>query len=39
LKINDDCARSEWGLQIAYSLKEMVEDFIGEFEKHRNFYQ
>jgi len=39
LKINDDCARSEWGLQIAYPLKEMVEDFIDEFEKHRNFYQ
>ena len=39
LKINDDCAKSEWGLQIAYPLKEMVEDFIGEFEKHRNFYQ
>jgi len=39
LKINDDCARSEWGLQVAYPLKEMVEDFIAEFEKHRNFYQ
>lgn len=39
LKINDDCARSEWGLQVAYPLKEMVEDFIGEFEKNKNFYQ
>lgn len=39
LTINDDCARSEWGLQITYPLKEMVEDFIGEFEKRQNFYQ
>jgi len=39
LRINDDCAKTEWGLQIGYPLKEMVEDFIGEFEKHRNFYQ
>jgi threonine 3-dehydrogenase len=39
LRINDDCARTEWGLRIAYPLKEMVEDFIGEFEKHRNYYQ
>jgi len=39
LRINDDCAKTEWGLRIAYPLKEMVEDFIGEFEKHRNYYQ
>jgi nucleoside-diphosphate-sugar epimerase len=38
LKINDDCARSEWGLKITYPLKEMVEDFIAEFEKNRAFY-
>jgi threonine 3-dehydrogenase len=38
LKINDDCARAEWGLRIAYPLKEMVEDFISEFEKYRNYY-
>jgi nucleoside-diphosphate-sugar epimerase len=38
LRINDDCARAEWGLRIAYPLKEMVEDFIREFEKYRNYY-
>ena len=39
LRINDDCARAEWGLRIAYPLKAMVEDFIDEFETHRNYYQ
>jgi nucleoside-diphosphate-sugar epimerase len=39
LKINDDCASSEWGLRIVYPLKEMVEDFISEFKVHRNYYQ
>lgn len=39
LRINDHCARAEWGLRIAYPLKAMVEDFIGEFEAHRNYYQ
>jgi nucleoside-diphosphate-sugar epimerase len=39
LKINDDCASSEWGLRILYPLKEMVEDFISEFKVHRNYYQ
>jgi nucleoside-diphosphate-sugar epimerase len=39
LRINDDCARSEWGLRIGYPLKAMVEDFIGEFENHRDYYQ
>jgi threonine 3-dehydrogenase len=31
--------QTEWGLRIAYPLKEMVEDFIGEFEKQRNACQ
>jgi hypothetical protein len=26
-------------LQIGYPLQEMVEDFIGEFENHRDYYQ
>jgi threonine 3-dehydrogenase len=38
LRINDDCARAEWGWRIAYPLKEMIEDFIGEFETHRSYY-
>ncbi len=38
LKINDDRARAEWGLRIAYPLKAMVEDFISEIEAHRNYY-
>jgi len=38
LRINDDCARTEWGLRISYPLKEMVDDFIKEFEDHRNYY-
>jgi threonine 3-dehydrogenase len=39
LRINDDCARAEWGWRIAYPLKAMVEDFIDEFETHRSCYQ
>ena len=39
LTINDDRARAEWGLRIAYPLKAMVEDFISEIEAHRNYYQ
>jgi len=39
LKINDDCARAEWGLRVAYPLEVMVEDFISEFETHRSYYQ
>jgi hypothetical protein len=34
--INDDRARSEWGLKIHYPLEEMVDDFVLEFEKYRN---
>ena len=39
LRINDECARTEWGLHIDYSLDEMVDDFILEWERNRNFYQ
>jgi len=38
IRINDQCARSEWGWEIAYPLPEMVEDFITEFEEHRSWY-
>jgi threonine 3-dehydrogenase len=39
LKINDDCARTEWGMQPACSLDAMIEDFCAEFEEHRVCYQ
>ena len=38
LRINDDCARVEWGWRLAYPLEAMVADFIREFETHRNYY-
>jgi nucleoside-diphosphate-sugar epimerase len=38
LRINDDCARAEWGWQLSYPLEAMVADFIREFETHRNDY-
>ncbi|MBI9085496.1 MAG: NAD-dependent epimerase/dehydratase family protein [Desulfobacterales bacterium] len=38
LAINDDCARNEWGWEIAYPLSEMVTDFIQEFNSHRGWY-
>ena len=37
LKIMDDPARTEWGMQIDCSLDAMIEDFILEFEKHRTY--
>jgi nucleoside-diphosphate-sugar epimerase len=38
LKISDECARQEWGWQLAYPLEAMVDDFIGEFEKHKSSF-
>jgi nucleoside-diphosphate-sugar epimerase len=38
LKISDECARKEWGWQLAYPLVKLVEDFIREFEQNRKFY-
>ena len=35
LNISDECARQEWGWQLAYPLDAMVDDFIGEFERHK----
>jgi threonine 3-dehydrogenase len=39
LRINDDCARSEWGFKVNYPLGAMIEDFIAEFERYRAYYQ
>ncbi len=38
LRINDECARTEWGLHIDYSLDEMVDDFILEWKRNKNCY-
>lgn len=38
LRISDECARTEWGLHIDYSLDEMVDDFILEWERNKDFY-
>ncbi len=38
LILDDECARSEWGWEIAYPLEEMVDDFIKEFEEHTSWY-
>lgn len=38
LRINDQCARAEWGWEVAYPLDELVDDFIEEFRKNRSYY-
>ena len=38
LRINDECARAEWGWQVAYPLDELVDDFIEEFRRNRDYY-
>ena len=38
LNISDECARQEWGWQLAYPLDAMVDDFIGEFEKNKAYF-
>lgn len=38
LNIDDSLAQSEWGWQPAYSLGDMVDDFIREFNEHRSWY-
>ena len=38
LNISDECARLEWGWQLAYPLDAMVDDFIGEFEKNKSHF-
>lgn len=39
LRIDDECARVEWGLHIEYPLDEMVDDFISEWGKFKHYYQ
>jgi len=39
LQISDECARREWGWQLAYPLAELVEDFIRDFELNRKYYE
>lgn len=38
LRIDDRRAQSEWGWQPAYSLEDMVDDFIKEFNENRSWY-
>jgi len=38
LKISDECARQEWGWQLAYPLEAMVDDFIAEFEQGKSYF-
>jgi threonine 3-dehydrogenase len=38
LNISDECARQEWGWQLAYPLDAMVDDFIGEFDRNRSCF-
>jgi len=38
LNISDECARVEWGWQLAYPLDAMVDDFIGEFDRNRSHF-
>lgn len=38
LNIDDSMARSEWSWRITYPLKEMVDDFIEEFNSNRDSY-
>jgi nucleoside-diphosphate-sugar epimerase len=39
LKVSDECARKEWGWQLAFPLAELVEDFIREFEHNGKYYR
>ncbi len=38
LRFDEEKARSEWGWKISYSLPEMVDDFIREFDQNRSLY-
>jgi nucleoside-diphosphate-sugar epimerase len=38
LRFNEERARSEWGWKTSYSLLEMVDDFIEEFNQNRSVY-
>jgi nucleoside-diphosphate-sugar epimerase len=36
LRFNEERAQSEWGWKASYSLPEMVDDFIEEFNQNRS---
>jgi nucleoside-diphosphate-sugar epimerase len=38
LRFNEERARSEWGWKTSYSLPQMVDDFIEEFNQKRSLY-
>jgi nucleoside-diphosphate-sugar epimerase len=38
LRFDEEKARSEWGWKVSYSLPEMVDDFIREFDQNRSLY-
>jgi nucleoside-diphosphate-sugar epimerase len=38
LRFSEERAQSEWGWKTSYSLPEMVDDFIEEFNQHRSVY-
>jgi threonine 3-dehydrogenase len=38
LRFDEEKARSEWGWKTSYSLAEMVDDFIEEFNQNRSLY-
>jgi threonine 3-dehydrogenase len=38
LQFNDERALSEWGWESSYSLPQMVDDFIKEFNQNRSLY-
>ena len=38
LRFNEERAQAEWGWKTSYSLPEMVDDFIEEFNQNRSLY-
>jgi threonine 3-dehydrogenase len=38
LRFNEERARSEWGWKTSYSLPQLVDDFIEEFNQNRSLY-
>ncbi len=38
LRFNEERSQSEWGWKTSYSLPEMVDDFIKEFNQNRSIY-
>jgi threonine 3-dehydrogenase len=39
LRFDEEKARSEWGWKASYSLPEMVDDFIREFDENRLLFR